>query len=290
MASIHIATLNINGMTSRTRISMLENFLCAWDIDILIDQEVTKHALHDLWGYSTMYNIAAYGRGTAIIDREVITMENLTRLPSGRAIAAEFKECWLINVYAPSETALRHERETFYTSELPHLLTNTSRHLLMAGDFKSTLELGDSTGTLNHCRALTELTRGMELQDAWNRTARRLGYTHYSATGASRLDRIYLTKDLNRRKQGIETTLAAFTDHLAVNLHLDGCTNITDGAWILETRRYTTGGWQYDGPTHDIMGPTATTKTMFSQCPVVVGSILQTSTYTFHATSPSRTP
>jgi hypothetical protein len=36
------------------------------------------------------------------------------------------------------------------------------------------------------------------------------------------------------------------------------------------------------------MGPIATTKTMFSQCPDLVGSILQTSTYTFHAMSPSK--
>jgi exonuclease III len=112
MASIHIATLNINGMTSRTRISMLENFLRAWDIDILHVQEVTKHVLHDLRGYSTIYNIGAYGRVTAIIAKEGITLENLTRLPSGRAIAAKFKECWLINVYAPSGTARRHERHS----------------------------------------------------------------------------------------------------------------------------------------------------------------------------------
>jgi exonuclease III len=112
---------------------MLENFLRAWEIDILLVQEVTKHVLHDLRGYSTMYNIGAYGRGTAIIAREGITQENLTRLPSGSAIEEKFKECWLINVYAPSGTTRRHERETFYSSDLPRLLTNTSQHLLMEG-------------------------------------------------------------------------------------------------------------------------------------------------------------
>jgi hypothetical protein len=60
----------------------------------------------------------------------------------------------------------------------------------------------------------------MELQDAWDRTAGRPGYTHYSATGASRLDLIYLTKYLISQKQGIETIVATFTDHHAVNLHL----------------------------------------------------------------------
>jgi exonuclease III len=179
MASIHIATLNINGMTSRTRMSMLENFLRAWDIDILLVQEVTKHILHDLRGYSIMYNIGAYGRGTAIIAREGITLENLSRLPSGRAIAAKFKERWLINVYAPSGTGRRHERETFYAIELPHLLTNTSRHLLMAGDFSCTLELGDSTGTLNHCRASNS-------SDAWSCRMRGTGLRGNRVTSTTR--------------------------------------------------------------------------------------------------------
>jgi exonuclease III len=93
---------------------MLENFLHASDIDILLVQEVTKHVLHYLRSYSTIYNIGAYGRGTAIIAKEGITLENQTRLPSGRAIAAKFKECWLINVYAPSGTARRQERETLH--------------------------------------------------------------------------------------------------------------------------------------------------------------------------------
>jgi exonuclease III len=224
-------------MTSPTRISTLENFLHASDIDILLVQEVTKHVLHDFRSYSTIYNNEANGKDTAIIAKEGIILENQTRLPSGRAIAAKFKECCLINVYAPSGTARRQERETFFTSELPHLLTTTSWHLLMAGDFKCTLQLGESTGTLNHSRCLIELLRGMELQDAWKRTTGWPGYTDYSPLGGSRLDRIYLTKDLINQKQALETIVAAFTDHLAVKLHLKM------DAPILRMRR---GYWKLD--------------------------------------------
>jgi len=39
-------------------------------------------------------------------------------------------------------------------------------------------------------------------------------YTHYSRQGASRLDRIYATRNLSDRKKGVETVVAAFTDHL----------------------------------------------------------------------------
>ena len=41
-------------------------------------------------------------------------------------------------------------------------------------------------------------------------------YTHYTCRGASRLDIIYTTRNLRDHKQGIETRVAAFTDHLAV--------------------------------------------------------------------------
>jgi hypothetical protein len=37
-------------------------------------------------------------------------------------------------------------------------------------------------------------------------------------SGAARLDRIYVTRQLSGRKYGIETAVAAFTDHLAVIL------------------------------------------------------------------------
>jgi len=40
--------------------------------------------------------------------------------------------------------------------------------------------------------------------------------THYTPTGAARLDRIYATENIWHNKQGIETTAAAFTDHMAV--------------------------------------------------------------------------
>ena len=45
-------------------------------------------------------------------------------------------------------------------------------------------------------------------------------YTHYTRSGAARLDRIYVSRQINGRKYGIETAVAAFTDHLAVILRI----------------------------------------------------------------------
>jgi exonuclease III len=105
MASIKLATLNINGLTSPTRVAMLEAFLRLQEIDILFLQEVTQHILGDLHGYTTHYNIGITMRGTAIVKRNETQLANIYKIPSGRAIAAKFREVWIINIYASSSTA-----------------------------------------------------------------------------------------------------------------------------------------------------------------------------------------
>jgi hypothetical protein len=45
-------------------------------------------------------------------------------------------------------------------------------------------------------------------------------YTHYTATGASGIDRIYATRNIISKKLGVETVAAAFTDHHAVILRI----------------------------------------------------------------------
>jgi len=44
---------------------------------------------------------------------------------------------------------------------------------------------------------------------------------HYTTNVAARLDRIYLTEGLHRKKQGIETIAVAFSDHMAVLLRIN---------------------------------------------------------------------
>jgi len=109
MTSIKIATLSIrvNGVASPTRISTLEALLRRQEIDILLLQEVTCHVLNDFQGYTIQYAIVANRRGTAILARDGINVENIFMSPSGRAVAAKLREIWIINVYAPSGFAMK---------------------------------------------------------------------------------------------------------------------------------------------------------------------------------------
>ena len=75
-------------------------------------------------------------------------------------------------------------------------------------------------GSFNVIRALTRLVTGLDLMDVWDMNQGQMIYTHYTAQGVSRLDRIYLSRQLLKSKQGMESIAAAFTDDLAVMLRV----------------------------------------------------------------------
>jgi len=63
-------------------------------------------------------------------------------------------------------------------------------------------------------------------------------YTQYTPTGATRIDRIYISEDLSCKKQGAETIAAAFTDHLAVLIRIKLATPMLlreKGRWCINT-------------------------------------------------------
>jgi exonuclease III len=221
-----ICTLNINGITAPSRLVMLETFLHQQEVDIALLQEVVCTSLSDIRNYETYFNIGSNLRGTAILVKYGIVVEDVKRLHTGRGIAAHILNKWFINVYAPSGAEKRAERESFYSTDIVTLLPVSEVESVMGGDFNCVINRHDTTATFNPSRALNELICGLHFVDAWDQQTRP-AYTHYTSTGATRLDRIYVTPTLYQKKTGIETMAAAFTDHFAVvlRLELDGpCT------------------------------------------------------------------
>jgi len=54
----------------------------------------------------------------------------------------------------------------------------------------------------------------------WRENLLRTVFTHYSPMGASRIDRIYRTKDLSDKKICVENVAASFTENLSVVISL----------------------------------------------------------------------
>ena len=159
-------------------------------------------------------------RGIAIVARNDIMLRNINKLPSGRAIAAECKGLYIVNIYAPSGTAKRMEHENFYNAKVPQLLQTGHGEIIIGSDFNCVLDPADTSGHFHTSRALTEMIREPHLTDTWKQDQTRSTYTHYSNTGASRIVRIYIYRNIESRITGIDFLPAAFTDHNAVAVHL----------------------------------------------------------------------
>ena len=120
-------------------------------------------------------------------------------------------------MYAPSGTARRTDRELFYTNELPYLFHDGPPHLLFEGEFNCVLHPGNTTGQFQPSRALTGMIHGLEIHDAWNQNPTSL-HTHITPPhGATRLDRLYITSEI-QQENGIEIIPAAYTNHYAFAL------------------------------------------------------------------------
>jgi exonuclease III len=114
---------------------MMKDFLRKHDIDIALTQEITDPESVNIHGYTSHINIGPDMRGTAIVAKKNLHLKKIERIPSGRAIAAEFNGIRIINMYAPSGTAKRTQREQFFLTELPAMLSTHSHPILLGGDF-----------------------------------------------------------------------------------------------------------------------------------------------------------
>jgi len=128
------------------KIKMFTNFLLGQDMDIALLQEVANDDLCNMYGYSAHINEGIEKRGTAILMKKGISVNNIKRLPSGRGIAGLFEEPWIINAYATSGAEKRQERENFFNNELAYLLPTGPREITLAGDFNCVIATADTTG------------------------------------------------------------------------------------------------------------------------------------------------
>jgi hypothetical protein len=110
--------------------------------------------------------------------------------------------------------------QAFFNKELPLLLQPVPTDTMLAGNFNCILNVDDSTGRVPFSKALQKTVAGLGLYDAWDSEHTRRGYTHYAPMSASWLERIYVTRKLLDRKQGMEVVATAFTDHFVMVIRL----------------------------------------------------------------------
>ncbi|XP_055622180.1 uncharacterized protein LOC129765777 [Toxorhynchites rutilus septentrionalis] len=194
-STYNIASININTITNATKIAALRTFVRTLELDIVFLQEVENEQL-SLPNFNVVCNVDHARRGTAIALKDHIPFSDVEKSLDGRLIALRVQNTTLCNVYAPSGTALRAERERFFNDTLAFYLRHTTPHVILAGDFNCVLRTSDST-SVNSSPALQATIQQLQLHDLWVKlypTTQASTYITHNA--ASRLDRIYVSTGL----------------------------------------------------------------------------------------------
>ena len=190
MDQIKILVLNICTIASSANLTILNSFIRLHQADLVLLQEVAV-SVFNFPGYEEIVNLGPRRRGTAMLFKSGLPLQQFTLLPSGRAMSARLHGTTLINVYAPAGTQGRRAREAFFTAELAPLLASAGGKLLAAGDWNSVLTGADTTGAAYPCSTLKVIIRDMGLVDAWQRLRPgEAGFTYVAPQGAcaSRLE------------------------------------------------------------------------------------------------------
>jgi hypothetical protein len=156
-------------------------------------------------------NGGADRRGTAIVFRDTLPLDNVEKVPSGWGITGRKNQATLINLYAPSGSNNLYERETFFNADLIYLLRHLPTHCIVRGDFNCVITPYDCTREYRPGKPLETLLKQYHTTDVLTNTATYRRCTIYTRTSAARFYRINFTAALYGNK-------IAFTDHFAMLL------------------------------------------------------------------------
>lgn len=217
--SYNIATININNITSTTKLDALRTFVRTMETDILFLQEVENENL-TLPGYNVVCNIDPARRGTAIALRDYIKFSNVEKSLDGRLTALRIQNVTLACIYAHSGSSMRAERERFFNHTLAYYLRHNTPHTIVAGDFNCVLRQCDSSGR-NDSPSLRHAVQQLQLSDVWIKLrSQSPGHTYITANSSSRIDRCYVSSNLCDRLRVIDTHVCSFSDHKAVTMRM----------------------------------------------------------------------
>lgn len=252
--SINVGSININTITNTTKLNALRTFASTTDLDIIFLQEVENERI-SLAGYNVICNVDHMRRGTAIALKEHIKYSHVEKSLDGRLVALRVHNTTLCNVYAPSGTVHRAERERFFNNTIAYYLRHRTDHVILGGDFNCVIRQCDTTGN-NSSPALQATVQQLRLHDVWPLLrSRESGFTYITHNASSRLDRLYVSAGLRGQLRTTAVHVCCFSDHKAITMRI--CLPIPDrahgrGFWSLRPHLLTVENiedfqlrWQY---------------------------------------------
>lgn len=208
-----IATLNVNGISNATKIDAVRTFVRLMELDIVFFQEVDGEHF-EMFGYDLIYNIDHCKRGTAMAIRSTIKYDSIEKSLDSRVIRIRVNEkIHFCNIYAPSGSNKRTERESFFAETVPYYLRNVSEYTVLGGDFNCIENSSDSSNghCMNFSTNLKLLTQNLRMRDTWKVVhPSRNEFSFIRAGFGSRIDRVMFQKISNRKSPMLVSMLFHF--------------------------------------------------------------------------------
>jgi exonuclease III len=248
MNTLKVASINIRALKSVDRVKHLLDFCLENEFDVVALQEVTFYECSLLKQYYTLLsNIGPRRLGTAMLLRKGITFSRELLEPEGRLISIDVGSVTMINVYAPSGTQVKEERNEFFRKTVPAYALTSKLPVILMGDFNCVEFTTDRSQ--NNCtapsnkinRALTEMISAFELVDIWLKLEPgNKGHTFFHPKGSSRLDRVYCTRSWSDFLDKIQIQPITFSDHWCISFNVKCSTTytmkrLTKNNWKLNT-------------------------------------------------------
>ena len=243
--ALNVSTLNINGLNDDKKEMKLISLANYYKLDIIMLQEHNIKAGNSLnyvkqyFEVFMNYTTCLKGGVAILISKRLlpITILNQEMDYEGRVLSLKIKLgekiLQLLNVYAPSGSSKRRERDMFFDNLLYYLRHNVD-NIIFAGDFNCITHVKD-VSTMDKTaisKKLGDLVKGIGLKDAANHNLV-TEYTYIRTNYASRIDRMYV-KSLFNHINSCNTVPVAFSDHCMVIISVNLLkTKTGKGMWKL---------------------------------------------------------
>jgi endonuclease/exonuclease/phosphatase family metal-dependent hydrolase len=237
---VRFSTLNVRGLTSKEKVLCLKDFLDFNKIDICFLQETHITKMGDLEYLNECLNnydirtmlTDSRSRGVAILVKKIehlkvnfieYDLENRVFCVNANIFNRSFN---LINIYAPN---LYQEQNVFI--EKLYEIINSKKNIILAGDFNCVVSKNDRNNANNeniqdkkHEKNWKDLYKHLNLIEIENKNEsdeinKQMTWTNGSQS--SRIDRIYMKKDLNVSIKYVNNQFFSMSDHRMIVAEID---------------------------------------------------------------------
>ncbi len=183
--TVRIASLNVNGISSKIKQVELWNFVKENDVAILGLQEFNLASIDiPLPNYNIEIAYNGEELGSAVIYNTQLELREVEKSVDGRITKTVFKGISVINVYEHQPGLPADKRNNMYTRDLPSFIPVKSEPVILMGDFNAYLCNTDKPREAIVHKAFKNLIDGAQMKDAFAmKNPGRISYTYIHTLG-----------------------------------------------------------------------------------------------------------